>query len=194
MMKTLWTAIICMGLISPCFAQTEQFPTVGLAMEAIGGRLSVRIGSETESSQPATPIRLDMAMDAATVLNSLISQAPAYKWTMDNSVYWLRPKVDSLSEVSIANFSINDATRAETSETLSSLPEVRNWLAYHHETKRNLINQSTYRDQTRKSLNLSGVSLGALLNQLIITFGDNQWTINHQGPDNDKDKYVSIYF
>ena len=44
---------------------------------------------------------------------------------MDNSVYWLRPKVDSLSEISIANFSINDATRAETSGVLSSLPEVR---------------------------------------------------------------------
>ena len=50
-MKTLWTAIICMGLISPCFAQTQQFPTVDLAMHAIGGSLSVRIGSETESPQ-----------------------------------------------------------------------------------------------------------------------------------------------
>ena len=100
-MKTLWTAIICLGLISTCFAQTGQFPTVDLAMHAIGGRLSVRIGSETESPQPATPIRLDMSVDAATVLNSLISQAPAYKWTMDNSVYWLRPKVDSLPELSV---------------------------------------------------------------------------------------------
>jgi hypothetical protein len=192
-MKVLILSALVLFLHAPVSAQTEQFPTVGLAMEAIGGRLSVRIGSETESPQPATPIRLDMSMDAATVLNSLISQAPAYKWTMDNSVYWLRPKVDSLSEISIANFSVNDATRAETSGALSSLPEVRNWLAYHHETKRNLITQSTYRDQTRKSLNLSGVSLGALLNQLIITFGDKQWSINHQTePDNNK--YVSIYF
>jgi hypothetical protein len=177
-------------------AQTQQFPNVSRAVEAIGANYSIQIGLEVSDSnaQVNAPIHLDMGADAAAAFTSLVSQKTAYRWTIDNSIYWVRPKVDALSEISIGKFTINDATRAEASQAISTLPEVQNWLVSHRETRRELINQSTYRDHTRKSLSVSGVSIGALLNQLIITFGDQQWSISHViGPD-DTNKYVSIYF
>jgi hypothetical protein len=192
-MKTLWAAIICITLISPALGQT-QFPTVDLAVQAIGDNFSIRIGVEAiDEPQLNAPIRLDMGTDVVVALNSLISQKGTYRWTMEDSVYWVRPKAESLSEIPIRTFSINDATRAEVSQALNSLPEVQTWLASHHETRRELINQSTYRDQTRKSLSLSGVSLGTVLNQLIIAFSDQRWAISHQ-TDTDGKKYVAIYF
>jgi hypothetical protein len=176
------------------------FPNIYLALEAVRAKCGVPIGFEKVVSDPDnTAILLDLdANDAALVFDKLVSQRPAYGWSIEGGVYDLYPKLkaDRLSGLIIRTFVLEEATRTQALTVLDKLPEVQKWHTRRHEYGGVLISQSGISPaEPRISLMLKNVSLRTILNKLSLSLGSgprgSQWSIVHYGEGN---KHTNISF
>jgi len=174
----------------------QTFSKIDLAVQAIREAYSIRTGTETAADDAdIQPINLDLGgKDIPEVFRHLVSQRRAYSWVLENGVYDLYPAANGqgLSEITVHAFILKDASRLDASQELSKLPELQKWLSDHHASRKEIINESTYRNKDQRvSLSLSDMPLRTVLNELIGSFGDTQWAISHYG---DRMQYVAIYF
>jgi hypothetical protein len=177
---------------------TQTFTHVGVALQAVRQAFNISTGFEATASDPDNaPITLDLSgTDIVRVFDSIVSQRPVYMWAVENGVYDIYPKNprDRISEMSIMTYVVKDASPQEASDAITRLSEFDRWLSEHHVTRSEIISGrrwGVHPEQTKISLDLHGVSLRAILNQLIGKVGDNEWAIFRWG---DKMQFVAVYF
>jgi hypothetical protein len=186
-------------------AQFQQsFPNVDIALKTVRQVYSVSTGFESDSADvDGVPVTLDLSgQDVGAVFDALARQRSVYVWSAQDGVYDLYPssQAESLLRVSVAHFSVADATYREVQSALFNLPEVRDWLSQHHAARNGLINSTAampprdapHAEPKKISLTLSNVQLRSILNQVISKFDVNQWFIAHVTANGQK--YVSIDF
>jgi hypothetical protein len=181
--------------------QPETFPDWFHALRAVQDHYHLLVGVEilpSDISDPnLTPIRVDFSeKDVSLVFNSLVTQRPAYMWSMDNGFYdvYPRTKNESLAGLSIGGYLITEASPEEASDALSNLPEVQRWLSEHKTRRVQLLNETDTRFRKAKmkaSLSLKNVPLSTVLNQLTQLYGNRFWRITHDGG---RGETVGIYF
>lgn len=183
------------GLVLQFSAPPQTFPTLNEALDTIAAKYKTHVGLEyAPNDQDSTPVSLNLS--AATidpVLNELIHQKPGYVWTSERGVYDIRPKSnrDSILDVVVKTYSVNNATPEQASKAISELPEVREWLAKRRVTRRELETAPPHETPgIRISLNLSGVTLRAVLNSLVQQFGRSNWIALRYG---NNEQYIAIY-
>ncbi len=187
-------------------AQSSQsIPNVDAALQTIREVYGISVGFENGLDDPGngSPVTLDLSgRDIAGVFNALVRQRPGYAWSMQDGVYDLYPsrEADSLSQLTIANFVVIDSELQPTKAAVFNLPEVKEWLSRHRAVVNRLINSTAAvspkdapnRGPKKISLTLTNVQLRSILNQVMTTFGAQQWIISHAAAGGQK--YVSIDF
>jgi hypothetical protein len=176
-------------------ADAEAFPTMNSALDAIGSKYNIFIGLEyAVGDADRTPVSLDLSTDRPTLaLDSLVARKPAYKWKFEEGVYDVYPIADddSLLDVTIQRFSVQDATPREVSAAIGDLPEVRQWLLRHHVRRNELETGSRWNESDRRaSLTLTGTSFRAVLNRIILITGRRNWLVVRYG---DNLEFIGIY-
>src|SRR5712692_10126238 len=172
------------------FAQsTQSFPNISIGLYTLGQTYHISTGVEMANADP-TPLTLDLSgKDVAHVFDALVVRNPGYVWNLRDGVYDLYPgrQDGSLSQLSITNFLLANATREQAQEALFNLPEVKDWLL-RHRARRNMAGEwsalgpgpgGPFPEPKRISLSLSNVELRTILNQLITKFDRPQWIIGH---------------
>ena len=126
-------------------------------------------------------------------LNHLVEQRPEFVWKqLSDGTCDLYPNAkDNLSDLMLKNYAVKDATLAEASRALNSLPEFQSWLSTRKVTRREFQTGPSWNPDQRMALDLTDVPLRTVLNKLIKTFDLTNWTIARYG---DKKEYIAIYF
>jgi hypothetical protein len=98
-------------------------------------------------------------------------------------------KVESLSQLTVRNYVLTDATLQEAKEALVNLAEVRKWLSQRNATANWPEAGSVLEpgpgglfrlpEPVRRTLALNKVPFRMVLNQLMSRFGGMQWNIWH---------------
>lgn len=98
---------------------------------------------------------------------------------------------DSLLEVRIRAFAVNNATPEEISAAIGNLPEVREWLSKHHVQRRELETGARWgKSDGRTSLKVDNLPLRSLLNRVVLETGRANWIVVRYG---NKAEHVAIY-
>jgi hypothetical protein len=192
--------IALLGLHVPVrgWAQSSQtFSSIGLALQGIRQTFSVSTGFENATGDlDKTPVTLDLSSNAPRALDELVAQRPSYVWTLKDGFYDVYPKMkfDSFTQLTVAKYSVKDATLIEAVRTIDTLPEVHKWLDRRHATRADLIGGDRLMTPgvpfvpDRRSLTLGKVPVRSILNELYRNFGQTQWTVWHEG------QRISMFF
>jgi hypothetical protein len=135
------------------------------------------------------PITLDLSENSVTrVFDALVTQRPNYVWSLRDGFYDVYPKlkVQSFSQVNVANYVVRDVTLREAVDAIEKLPEIKRWLTDRRKSRVDLMNVTRTGPpppQERRSLALENVQVRTILNQVYSSFGETQWTIWHQRQD-----------
>jgi|ERR1700735_273531 len=195
-------AVLVLGILVACRGQNQastqnfqSFSHVADALAEVASALKVSVGFEAGANDSDNgPVKLDIAdKNVVGILNDIVQQCPAYEWSFEDGVYDVYPKDQrsSLSNVTVRQFAIRNVTPNDASQTLSSLPEVRNWLSEHGLTRQEFYTGPRWKSHERISLELDNVQIRRILNNLMAKVGNTQWTIVRYG---DKKEYIGIYF
>ena len=182
-----------------CWARSSQtFSSIGLALQGIRQAFFVSTGFENETGDlDKTPIALDLSgNDVPWVFDALVAQRPSYVWSLKDGFYDVYPKkkADSFAQLTVANYSVKDATLIEAVLAIDKLPEVQEWLAHRHVTRADLIGGSRLMtpgvpvQPQRMSFTLEKVPVRSILNQIYRNFGQTEWTIWREG------QRISMFF
>jgi len=174
---------------SSAFAQSlTGFSNVTSALSTIREDYSKRIGFEM-ADDDTTAIMLDLSnKDVGFLLGSLVMQKPAYTWRLQDGVYDVYPRsqTEALSDLTVASFTLSNATIEEAQQALFDLLEVKNWLAQRGAIRNTAQSGSRFiqpsgpqPEPQRVSMSLTNVQLRSILNQLITKLGRSQWIIGH---------------
>jgi hypothetical protein len=174
----------------------ETFVTMNTALDAIGSKYQVRVGLEYAPNDPdQAPISLNFAEEnAAATLDRLIDQRPDYIWELSDGVYDLHPKLstDSLLDVHVRTFSVNDVSPEAASHLISALPEVRAWLQKRGVRRRELeLGSGPKISGVRLSLTLRDTTVRGILNHLIVKAGKMRWVVVRYGQNS---QYIAMHF
>jgi hypothetical protein len=163
----------------------DLFHLLDLAAKRLGIPLGIEVNGPFPSEVTSIHISNATAGDVFTVL---VQRAPDYIWTVEDGVIDVLPRKNagSLLDVKIAHFEIRDATWWEIGQAITSLPEVKAWLAHNNVVERSPIDLimpvSTERKhncrtvhtvtvlssgEPRLSLDLSNTTLRAIMNRMV---------------------------
>jgi len=182
---------------------THSLPNITIALGSIRQTYHILTGFEMADADDA-PLTLDLSdKDVARTFDSIAAQRPAYAWNFQDGVYDLYPQrqAEALSQLTVANLTLTNATLEEAQDALFSLPEVRGWLSQHRATRtRRAIAGSglaagpggPFPQPKRISLSLSNVQLRTILNQMTTKFDRPQWIISHVAAKGEFSEDVSI--
>jgi len=182
----------------------KTYSSIGLALQAIRQTFNVSTGIEHPiGDADESAVTLDLAgKDVSRVFDDLVAQRPAYVWNFKDGVYNVYPKmkVDSLSQLTVRNYVLTDATLEEAKEALVNLTEVKKWLSQRRATANwpgavSVLGPGPggpFRrlEPVKTSLALNKVPFRMVLNQLTSRFGGMQWNIWHQGRNG---QFIHIY-
>jgi hypothetical protein len=190
-------ALLCLQcFVVPLSTHAQTYPTLTGALDGIGAKYKAHLGLEYAfDDTDGTPLTLDLS--AATiepVLDQLIAQQPQYAWCLKGGVYDIYPRSnpDSVLDVVVSRFSINDANPAEASTAISELPEVKEWLANRGVVRRELEASGPKQEpKLRISVALTDVTLRRILDRLILQPGRVYWVVMRYGDDQE---FLGIYF
>jgi hypothetical protein len=190
MNRTLSVLALMMMMAATAVAQsTQSFPNIPIGLYTLGQTYHISTGFE-KANADSTPLTLDLSgKEVARVFDALVVRHPDYVWNLRDGVYDLYPRRQdgSLSQLSIANFLLANATREQAQEALFNQPKVKDWLLQHH-ARRNMAEEGSglgpgpagpFPETKRISLSISNVELRSILNQLINKFDRPQWIIGH---------------
>lgn len=147
----------------------------------------LRFGIEFCGQTARKPISIHVQNGTvATVLNSLVGQVPSCAWSETNGVIDLMPQQnrDSLLEVKIAHFRVEDAPEWDIRSAILSRPEVQAWLSRNHVKERSIFGEETFRSPL-VSLATSDTTLRSLLNQTLTKSAFKTWLVARYGSKNE---------
>lgn len=173
----------------------QTFPTMSAALDAVRAKYGVHTGLEYAAGDTdRLPISLDFAPPVAgVVFDSLAAQKPGYVWKLEDGVYDVYPKLttDSILDVRIREFAVQNATPEEVSTAIENLPEVQEWLRKHHVQRNELETGPRWaKSDPRTSLTVRGVALRSVLNRLVQAMGRENWFVVRYG---EHEGYIGIY-
>ena len=122
------------------------FSSIGLALQGIRQAFFVSTGFENATGDlDKTPVTLDLSgNDVPRVFDALVAQRPSYVWSLNDGFYNVYPKkkVDNFAQLTVANYSVKDATLIEAVLAIDKMPEVQKWLTLRHLNRADLIGGS----------------------------------------------------
>jgi hypothetical protein len=195
---------LVLGEANSLSPSAQTLPSVTIALGNVREIYHIPIGFEIADAD-RDPVILDLSdKDVGHIFDSIVVQRPGYIWNLQDGVYDIFPRQrsESLSELTIANFVLINATLEEVQESLFNLPEVKNWFSLHHARRNEARGGSIlgpgpggpFPEPTRVSITLSNVQLRTILNQVIGKFDRAQWTIGHLATKGEYAQSVSIEF
>jgi hypothetical protein len=194
--KLLLAIMCCHVLLFSVPTPAETFTTLGGALDEIASAYKVQVGLEyATNDKDLQPINLDLsAKSIEAVLRQLTNQKPDYSWSLNEGVYDVYPKSrpDSILDVKIHEFSIENAPSKDAAELVGQIPEVKEWLSSRRVTRREFqVGPSVRSSEKLVTLSFKDVTFRTIFNRLIREFGIEDWMVARYGP---KQEYIGIYF
>ena len=162
-------------------------------------KFRVPVGMDLEALSDRRPIAVNVPRgNVADVLNAIMAQQHGFKWAEVNGVVNIGPQhnANSILELRIAHFRINQARYDQIHDAIVSLPEVKTWLEDNHLTVdgSTVVIGGVSPGQPFKplvSLDLQETTLREILNRIIKCPGYDEWTIS-RGEDGGGKQYIII--
>jgi hypothetical protein len=162
-------------------------------------KFRVPVGMDLEASSDRRPVSINVPRgNVADVLNAIVAQQHGFKWAEVNGVVNIGPQhnANSILELRIAHFRINQASYDQVDDAIVSLPEVKTWLEGNHLTVdgSRVVIGGVGPGQPFKplvSLDLQGITLREILNRIIKCPGYDEWTIS-RGEDGGGKQFIII--
>ena len=174
----------------------ETANTVSDLLARLANNYQVPVGleaiAESTRSAKAPPIRVSVKSGAVRdVLDAVVTAESDYAWQEVDGVINVAPRqhVDSLLDVVIGRFEVNEIGKNEALEKLTSTPEVRSWLARTGLRERSFVggvvgsSPQVSGAPKRISLNMANCSVRTILNQMMKISGSYEWVYFRYGPD-----------
>jgi len=161
-------------------------PAVSVALQRLANENDVPIGFEAAlpgaSSATKEPGSIRISVESGTVrdvLNAIVAAEPIYVWREMDGVINVLPRqhADSLLDVVLSRFEVNQVGKGEARRTLLATLEVKRWMVRTGVQERTFFTLpgGTGEDSAPISLNLTNVSVRTVLNTMLRTGAFRYW-------------------
>jgi len=162
-------------------------------------KFRVPVGMDLETLSDRRPIAINVPRgNVADVLNAIVAQQHGFKWAEVNGVVNIGPQhnPNSILELRIAHFRINQAGYDQIHHAIVSLPEVKTWLEDNHLTEdgSTVVIGGVGPGHPLKplvTLDLQEITLREILNRIIKCPSYVEWTIS-RGEDGGGKQFIII--
>jgi hypothetical protein len=162
-------------------------------------KFEVPVGMDLEALSDRHAIAVNVPRgNVADVLNAIVAKQHGFKWAEVNGVVNIGPQreTNSILELRIAHFRVDDARYDRVHDAIVSLPEVKAWLDDNHLTasKASIVIGAVSPGRPFKplvSLELQDATLREILNRIVKYPGYSAWTIS-RGEDGERKQYLII--